>query len=138
MGLWQSLKERRKHSRLVIDRPARFRVLGWSEDERDAPSFEARLVDLTEAGCGLAVAELKRGDFHLHRCLAEPEVHRLEIEVEIGASETWRAQARLVWINTAPSDKDRRFRLGVEFIGPTQPIDWRDRLKAGEPSGDDE
>ena len=129
--------ERRGQPRQACDLPAQYVVLGG---EAMAPLGEprpARVVNLSPAGCCLAVASLTLDRFHLTRCLESPEDFPLEVILPGRQGQVWRGRGWVRWTNRAPAmekappaggpaaDHGLPFRVGVQWCAGGLPEGWR-------------
>ena len=128
---------RRVRDRLERRLEAYIRVLDGEGGSGISASQAAKVVNLSEGGCCLAVPSLALPGFHLTRCLESPEVFPLEVQISAPGSGTWRLQAQVRWTNRDFQETGWSFRVGARFCGgQSLPANWR-RLLAQESTGRD-
>ena len=75
---------------------------------------------------------LEVGDFHLHRCLEEPDLHVMEVSIFPKSGAVWEFKAKVVWINRDMAEPEGEFHLGLDFMEQKGlPVNWRQQLGKG-------
>ncbi|MBA4358737.1 MAG: hypothetical protein C0405_13540 [Desulfovibrio sp.] len=124
--LWKKLRERRATGRLDTMLGARFRVVEATSHGALVPFLPARLVNLSETGCLLALPSLALDGINLLRCINNGEDYLLEIEIVSPQAGTWVMLAEAVWANQDGDCQGYSFQVGARFTGPVAlPRNWR-------------
>ena len=132
-GLWNRLWNRRGRDRLEQRLEASIRVLDGDGGSHITPRQPAKVLNLSENGCCLALPNLALEGFHLHRCLESPEDFPLEVEISAPGMGNWRLAAQVRWVNRESEDEGWCYRLGAKFCGgQSLPGNWRRLLAAGD------
>ena len=125
-GLWKKLRERRAANRLDTMLGARVRVVEATSHGALVPFLAARLVNLSETGCLLALPSLALDGINLTRCVNNGEDYLLEIEIASPRGGTWVMLAEVAWANQDGDQPDHLFQLGARFSGAVAlPRNWR-------------
>jgi len=135
MGLWKRYRDRRVNLRVEASVVAHFWVVDALSQTYLTPQVPARLVNLSEDGCCLAVKNLLLEGFHLLHCLQNPDDYQLEIAIQAPGGGTWLVRAVVRWTDRELEETDFAFRVGTKFAGPVAlPHNWRRLLKRQEPT----
>ncbi|MFH1033104.1 MAG: PilZ domain-containing protein [Pseudomonadota bacterium] len=126
--LWQ----RRDRDRLEHRLEASILVLDGEGGTGLTSVQPARVLNLSEGGCCLALNSLALEGFHLDRCLDAPRDFPLEVAITAPNGGTWRLLAQVCWTN---QDQDGpqpgQYRVGARFGGAQGlPQNWRRLLSA--------
>jgi hypothetical protein len=134
MRWWNKLWQRRERDRLEHRLEASILVLDGEGGTGLTRSQPARVLNLSEGGCCLAVPSLALEGFHLDRCLDSPQDFPLEVAITAPNGGTWRLLAQVCWTNHDQDGQPDQYRLGAKF-GAAQglPQNWRRLLSAGAP-----
>lgn len=121
-----NLLNRRGRDRLEHRLEASILVLDGEGGTGLTKAQPARVVNLSEGGCCLALPSLKMEGFHLERCLESPANFPLELAITAPRGGTWRLQAQVRWTNQEQDGQEWPYRLGAKF-GQAQclPQNWR-------------
>ncbi len=124
-------RERRSGRRVHTSLEAQLAVMDAMTRRPLTPRGRARVVDLSESGCRLAVDSLNLDGFQLTNCREFPQDYRLELCLAPPGGGTWRVGANLVWINR--NQDGVPFKLGVKFEEPVAlPGSFKRLLRAAE------
>ncbi len=89
-------------------------------------SLPAKVINLSETGCCLALPTLSLEGFHLQRCLNAGDDYLLEIEIRSPQGGAWVVLAEARWSNRDWGQEEFPFRVGARFVGPVAlPANWR-------------
>ncbi len=110
------MSERRHGRRREMQLPARFVVLAQDGVTVLVEPRQARVLNLSNRGCCLAVASLHLDQFHLNRCLESPEEYPLEVIAQGPDGQICRALACVRWTNRETTTTDLPFRVGLEWL----------------------
>lgn len=110
------MSERRRSRRRDLQLPARFVVLAQDGVTALVEPRQARVLNLSQRGCCLAVASLHLDQFHLNRCLESPEDYPLEVITQDPDGRCCRALGCVRWTNRETAATDLPFRVGLEWL----------------------
>ena len=110
------MSERRHGRRREMQLPARFVVLAQDGVTVLVEPRQARVLNLSNRGCCLAVASLHLDQFHLNRCLESPEEYPLEVTAQGPDGQCCRALGCVRWTNRETTATDLPFRVGLEWL----------------------
>jgi hypothetical protein len=138
MQWWNKLWQRRdRDDRLEQRLEASILVLDGEGGAGLTKSQPARVLNLSEGGCCLALPSLALEGFHLERCLDSPQDFPLEVAITAPNGGTWRLLAQVRWANHDHDGREAAYRVGARF-GEAQglPQNWRRLLSvpAGPPA----
>ncbi len=123
--------ERRSGRRVHTSMEAGLAVMDAMTRRHLTPQGKARVEDLSERGCRLAVDTLNLDGFQLGACRDFPQDYRLELCLAPPGGGTWRVGANLVWINHDLEGPP--FKLGIKFEDPVAlPGSFQRLLRAAE------
>lgn len=126
LDLWKKLRERRVANRLDAMLGARVRVVEATGRGALFPFFPARLLDLSETGCRLALPCFDVNGFHLQACVKCGDDYLLEIEIASPLGGTWVMLAEAAWATRDGDSGEHPCRLGARFTGAVAlPRNWR-------------
>lgn len=129
---WLSgILKRRSRERLEQRLEASILVLDGEGGAGLTKTQPARVLNLSEDGCCLALPSLALEGFHLNRCLESPQDFPLEVAITAPSGGTWRLLAQVRWTNRDDDGQEWPFRVGAKF-GAAQglPQNWRRLLSA--------
>ncbi len=131
MRWWNKLWQRRERDRLEQRLEASILVLDGEGGAGLTQAQPARVLNLSEGGCCLALPSLALEGFHLERCLDSPQDFPLEVAITAPNGGTWRLLAQVRWTNRDHDGQDGHCRVGARF-GEAQglPQNWRRLLSA--------
>lgn len=132
MNLWPWGRERRARQRLETSLPAVIRINRLKAVDQSTAPQKGRIVNFHRHGCCLALERLDMGEFHLARCLEEPDDYLIELSVFPPKGVVMELSAKAIWINRDLDQPGGEFQVGLEFTAPAAlPADWRKQVNLG-------
>jgi c-di-GMP-binding flagellar brake protein YcgR len=123
--------DRRGDKRRQASVQVSFRVVDAVTRQQLTSQSRARILDISDEGCGLLVPEIAPQGFNLKTCLQFPRDYLLELKLKPNNGGTWRLHGAVRWLDLHKETGQNGYRLGLRFEDPVAlPSQWQRLLLA--------